>query len=198
MKTIDPRARKLAASLAAMVVVAASFGLMESVQQELAQEKRVVARQFTEGFIADGFIAEDVEVGDRAVPKSVPARAPVSVRAQPAPKTPASIPAPMEPMLEAEPPMVSASMPDSTVTSEREEMPALLQAPSRSTELPADRRRTASEGQAQLREFRARRQTSAGAATKKKRDIQRALRPQSVAEMSASELSKDCRGRRGR
>jgi hypothetical protein len=185
-----------------MVVLSAGFVLVESMQRELAQAQRVIARQFS-----GGFMAQDFEDGDRTVPRSVQAKAPTKVQEQSAPATPRPMAAPMERMVETAPPIDSASMPGSTVTRELEELPALLAAPSRPT---------SGDGYASLDEsllslYSERRQSyennrrdrkNAGKANKeKRRENQPETPPQVVAEMAAAERPKaderDDVGRRG-
>jgi hypothetical protein len=67
--------KKLAASLAAMVILAAGFGLTESVQQELEGVQGFYARHFSERF-SDGFGAPSFSLHDEALPASVAAMAP--------------------------------------------------------------------------------------------------------------------------
>ena len=83
----DPGARKLATALAASVILAAGFGLMESVQQELDQVERVFARQFSGSSIGDGFGLLDDE---RSAVMS--ADAPAEMQAQPLSVMPESEP----------------------------------------------------------------------------------------------------------
>ncbi len=198
----NPGARKLAASLAAMVVLTAGFVLVESMQRELAQAQQAIARQFS-----GRFMAQDFEDLDRTVPRSVQAKAPAKVQAQSAPATPRPMATPMEPMVEAEPSMDSASMPGSTATRELEELPALLAAPSRSTSgdgyaslgeslggLYSGRRRSF--------ENNRRDRNNAGKANKEKRsENQPETLPQVVAEPAAAERLKaderDDLGQRG-
>jgi len=55
----DPGARKLAAALAAMVILAAGFGLVESVQQELARMDRLFAGQSAGRFYGERYRSRD-------------------------------------------------------------------------------------------------------------------------------------------
>ncbi len=58
-RSADPGARKLAAALAATVILAAGFGLVESVQQELERVERLYARAFSGGYGADRYRSND-------------------------------------------------------------------------------------------------------------------------------------------
>ena len=95
----DPGARNLATALAATVILAAGFGLVESVQQELSQAERLFAQQFS-----DGFDGQRVGSFDEAQPPTVTARVPARPRSQ----SPSAISARV---VEAEPMPLLASAP---------------------------------------------------------------------------------------
>ena len=87
----DPGARKLATALAAMVILAAGFGLVESVQQELQWVERLYPRAFS-----DSFRAEPYRSLDESRPATVVAKAPAPRPAQTQPVMP-------EPTIEPQP-----------------------------------------------------------------------------------------------
>ena len=90
----DAGARNLAASLAAVVVLAAGFALTESVQQELDQVERFVAQQFSIADRLEGYSASDSSLQAPAL------RAPAPRQAKPSSVMPKSLAEP-EPVAEA-------------------------------------------------------------------------------------------------
>jgi hypothetical protein len=83
-RTPDTGARKLAGALAACVVLFSGFGLVDSVQRELDQAERFLARQFSDSITATPFGYRDTY------------RAPTPTKAptEPQPALPKSVPAP--------------------------------------------------------------------------------------------------------
>ena len=75
--TTDPGARKLATALAATVILAAGFGLVESVQQELGWAERIFADQLSGSFEGKRFGSLD-----EAQAPTVTAKLPATLRSQ--------------------------------------------------------------------------------------------------------------------
>lgn len=100
-RSADPGARKLAAALAATVILAAGFGLVESVQQELERVERRYA-----GAFSDSFREERYRSLDESRPATMVAKAPAPRPAQTQPVMPEAeaepAPPPMEPLAAAE------------------------------------------------------------------------------------------------
>ncbi|MCK5361421.1 MAG: hypothetical protein KAR22_00550, partial [Gammaproteobacteria bacterium] len=100
-RSADPGARKLATALAATVILAAGFGLVESVQQELERVERLYARAFS-----DSFREERYRSLDESRPATVVAKAPAPRPAQTQPVMPEAeaepAPPPMERLAAAE------------------------------------------------------------------------------------------------
>ena len=120
----DAGSRKLATTLAASVILAAGFGLVESVQHELEQVERVFAKQIAGTLIGDGFGLLD---DDRSATRS--ANAPAETQARPQSVMPES--EPPKAAAEAERAMDSATipMPSAPMVESAEEIRMLESAP---------------------------------------------------------------------
>ncbi len=119
----DPGARNLATALAATVILAAGFGLVESVQQELGRAERIFADP-----LSGGFVGRRVGSLDQAQPPTVTAKVPAAPRSQSPPAISARV-------VEAEPMPLLESAPALPPTELEEDILVLdSPAPSHSNE----------------------------------------------------------------